>query len=65
MIKKEKVYTEPFPCPVCGMIVEPEDICDNCGYENMRIDYDDGMRGPNRMTLTEAREAYKRGEKVE
>lgn len=47
------------------MIVEPEDICDNCGYENMRIDYDDGMRGPNRMTLTEAREAYKRGEKVE
>lgn len=54
-----------FPCPVCKKtIVEPWDICDVCGYENQGIEYENGFKGPNEMTLTEAREAYKRGEKV-
>ena len=40
-------------------------ICDNCGYQNQGIDIDNGVKGPNKMTLTKAREAYARGEQVE
>lgn len=63
MNEKEKNYTEPFPCPVCGIMVEEHEICDECNWENTGRFNIDG--GPNKMTLTEAREAYKRGEKVE
>lgn len=52
-------------CPVCGNWVDFFDICDNCGYQNQGIDIDNGVKGPNKMTLTKAREAYARGEQVE
>lgn len=55
--------TEKFLCPVCQkMIVEDFEICECCGWENTGEINVDG--GPNEMTLTEAREAYKKGEKV-
>ena len=54
---------EKFPCPVCGKrMVEEFEICDEGGWENTGIINIDG--GPNEMTLEEAREAYKNGEKV-
>ncbi|SFE96356.1 CPCC family cysteine-rich protein [Peptostreptococcus sp. D1] len=54
---------EKFPCPVCEKtIVEAWDICDECGWENTGILNIDG--GPNKMTLEEAKKAYKNGEKV-
>lgn len=44
-------------CPVCGMKVELDDICDHCGWQNTgRINIDGG---PNDMTLEEAIRAYK------
>lgn len=47
-------------CPVCGDLVETYDICDNCHWQNTGKVNIDG--GPNRMSLTEARAAYERGE---
>lgn len=57
MIKK-------IECPVCGSKVEPYDICENCEWQNSNGTDTDLVRGPNKMTLSEAREAYKRGEQV-
>lgn len=51
-------------CPVCGYDVEPYDICENCEWQNSNGTDTDLVRGPNKMTLSEAREAYKRGEQV-
>ena len=52
-------------CPVCGEEVDMFDICDNCNYQNNGPNEDESdLRGPNKMTLKEAREAYKKGEKV-
>jgi hypothetical protein len=52
-------------CPVCGTEVERYDICDNCGYQNSGPKEKEGdPLGPNKMTLKEAREAYKKGEKI-
>lgn len=52
-------------CPVCGETVEWFDICDNCGYQNSGPKEKEGdLQGPNKMTLMEAREAYKKGEKI-
>lgn len=52
-------------CPVCGEIVEFFDICDNCGYQNSgNKEGLDGPTGPNKMTLRQAREAYKNGDKI-
>lgn len=61
---------ERHACPVCGTpdMFEEEnsfDICSVCGWEDDRYQIrhpDDN--GANNMTLIEAREAYKRGEKV-
>lgn len=48
---------EVMDCPVCGMKVELDDICDHCGWQNTgRINIDGG---PNDMTLEEAIRAYK------
>lgn len=45
-------------CPVCGRLVDDYDIC-VCGWQNTGpLNYDGG---PNRMTLKEAQEAYKKG----
>ena len=52
-------------CPVCGEIVGFFDICDNCGYQNSgNKEGLDGPTGPNKMTLRQAREAYKNGDKI-
>ncbi|NOW84287.1 CPCC family cysteine-rich protein [Clostridium beijerinckii] len=52
-------------CPVCGEEVEPFDICDKCDWQNSGPkENENSLQGPNRMTLKEAREAYKKGEKV-
>lgn len=52
-------------CPVCGHKVDVFDICDHCGWHNSgQGEREDGPQGPNKMTLKEAREAYKKGEKV-
>ena len=52
-------------CPVCGHEVDVFDICDNCNYQNSGPKENlDGSLGPNKMTLREAREAYKNGEKI-
>ncbi len=53
-------------CPVCGHDVEIFDICDVCGWHNSGPDErDDDPRGPNRMTLAEAKKAYRKGEKID
>ncbi|MDD3224346.1 MAG: CPCC family cysteine-rich protein [Clostridium sp.] len=47
-------------CPVCGEEVEYYDICYNCNWQNDGPnEKETGLRGPNKMTLKEAREAYK------
>lgn len=52
-------------CPVCGEEVELFDICDNCNYQNNGLNESlDETLGANKMTLREAREAYKKGEKI-
>lgn len=52
-------------CPVCGLEVDVFDICDNCDWQNSGPkENEDSLKGPNKMTLKEAREAYKKGEKV-
>lgn len=51
-------------CPCCGKtMVEEWDICTECNWENdpnqlRDVEYGGGA---NRMSLTEAREAYKKG----
>lgn len=44
-------------CPVCGTRTQSYDICDKCGWQNSGETNIDG--GPMRMTLKQAREAYK------
>lgn len=52
-------------CAVCGLEVDEFDICDNCKYQNSGIKEElDGPKGPNKMTLREAIEAYKNGERI-
>ena len=52
-------------CPVCGEDVEQFDICDNCSWQNSGLNEKEAdLRGANKMTLKEAREAYLKGEKV-
>lgn len=50
-------------CPVCGEEVDLFDICDNCGWQNSGP-LEGTAKGPNKMSLQEAKEAYKKGEKV-
>lgn len=52
-------------CPVCGEYVDMFDICDNCGWQNNGSqEKETDLKGPNKMTLKEAKEAYKKGEKI-
>lgn len=44
-------------CPVCGTLTAVYDICDKCGWQNSGETNIDG--GPMKMTLKQAREAYK------
>lgn len=45
-------------CPVCGKLVALFDVCE-CNWKNTGETNIDG--GPNKMTLKEAKEAYKKG----
>lgn len=45
-------------CPVCATEVMDYDICDVCRWHNTGIINIDG--GPNKLTLSEAKEAYAR-----
>lgn len=49
-------------CPVCGTDVRDYDICENCTWQNTGETNIDG--GPNKMTLSEAKEAYAKGLKI-
>lgn len=54
-------------CPCCGQTdVEEYDICKVCGWGNdpIQLRKPDTMRGANRMTLSEARQAFKEGKPV-
>ena len=52
-------------CPVCNKKVDMFDICDMCNYQNSGPKEKEGdPPGPNEMTLKEAREAYKNGNKI-
>lgn len=53
-------------CPCCKIEeVEWFDICGKCGYQNSGPKEKEGDPvGPNKMTLEEARDAYKNGKKV-
>ena len=63
-ITRKDECSYPMKCPVCGNWVGFFDICENCGYQNQGVDEDNGLRGPNKMTLTEAKEAYRNGHKI-
>jgi hypothetical protein len=56
-------------CPVCGkgLIEEWFDVCEVCGweYDNLQYVKPDFKGGANKMSLNQAREAYKNGEKIE
>lgn len=52
-------------CPVCGNIVDWFDVCQKCNWQNNGPDEkDDDLPGPNKMTLKEAKEAFKKGELI-
>lgn len=55
---------DPLYCPVCGERVAPFDICDNCGFQNDGHGEESEFSGANEMTLSQAKEAYKRGGKI-
>lgn len=44
------------PCPVCGADIIDFDICDICRWQNTGPNNMDG--GPNKMTLSEVKEAF-------
>lgn len=55
---------ETIKCPCCGQTTVGEyEICDLCSWENDPIQLDDPeySGGANRMSLNEAREAFKKG----
>lgn len=64
---------EKIKCPCCGSLEVPKGeeglyyICSTCGWENDEIQRDkpDYKGGANKMSLNEAKEAFKQGKKVE
>lgn len=56
-------------CPVCGQYEFPEedsfDVCDVCGWEDDAVQTEDAdyAGGANKMSLNQAREAWKNGER--
>jgi hypothetical protein len=52
-------------CPVCSEEVDRFDICDNCGWHNSGPGEKEGdLQGPMKMSLKDARVAYKKGEEI-
>lgn len=62
-----KNYTVmPICCPVCSEEVDPFDICDHCGYQNMgSVETETDVCGPNKMSLKQAKAAYREGKRNE
>lgn len=58
--------TETNKCPICGENCMEYDVCHRCNWENDPIQRKnpDFQGGANEMSLDEAREAYKNGEKI-
>lgn len=51
-------------CPLCGAPVDFFDICDVCNWHNSGDkECDSGVRGPNSMTLGEAKAIYAKTKK--
>lgn len=62
-----KMNSTEIKCPCCGQDYAGEyDICSVCNWENdpIQLKKPDLRGGANKMSLTEAREAYSKGEKV-
>lgn len=62
-----KMNSTEIKCPCCGHdYVGEYDICSVCNWENdpIQLKKPDLRGGANKMSLTEAREAYSKGEKV-
>lgn len=63
---------EKIECACCGSLEVPPGeeglyyICSNCGWENDEVQRDkpDYKGGANKMSLNEARKAYKEGRKI-
>ena len=61
---------EKHNCPVCGKFEFEErgsyDICKVCGWEDDQIQEEDHnyKGGANKMSVNEAKEAYKKGEPI-
>ncbi len=53
-------------CAVCGSDVDRFDICDTCGWQDDGVQNDspDYKGGANKMSLTEAKQAYKEGKQI-
>ena len=53
-------------CAVCGQLVDRFDICERCGWQDDDVQHGnpDFKGGMNEMSLNEAKEAYKKGEKI-
>lgn len=49
-------------CPVCGAVVEEFEICETCNWQNTGPHNVDG--GPNKMTLSEAKEAWEKQKQI-
>lgn len=59
---------ETYTCPVCGKAaVQEYDICNICGWENDPVQSWKPTLpgGANRMSLEEAKEAYRKGMPIE
>ena len=56
-----------IPCPCCGKTeVEDFDICEECGWQNDHTETPGRERtGANRMSIEEAKEAYRNGQPVQ
>lgn len=71
MIMANVKVGESYLCPVCGKYTFKSagnfDICEVCGWEDDLVQLDDPNEEgcANRMSLNQAREAWKSGKKVE
>ena len=62
----ESKETRKNKCPCCEKTyVEEYDICTECGWENdpIQLLHPETLRGANKMTLEEARAAYRKDAK--
>lgn len=61
---------ELYKCPICGETIEDDSfedsMCDNCFWENdpVQLRNPDYTGGANKMSLNQARKAWKNGEKI-